>query len=278
MPDRSRVVPGSLDSHTHLLHIRDKGLPVTELLIECGRAGMQAVFDIGVEPDDLAERLALTDAVRAAAERAGDTLPAIYHTAGLHPGSVDRRWAQRIETLSHVIRNPPGAVAIGEIGLDYHWDTTFRHEQLAAFDAQLALAVEYGLPVVIHNREADSDVIDALRRHRPQGVMHCFSQRWEFAQTCLDLGLMLSFAGNVTYKNAHHIQETAAKAPADRILTETDAPYLSPIPVRGRPNHPAHLGFTVEFIAKLRSTDEQTFAQQSATNAMRLFAIEPAAG
>ncbi len=245
-----------------------KGLDLPGLLAECADGGMAAVFDIGVTPEDLPGRLRLASSATASRPLQ------IVQTCGLHPGSVTAEWRAAIERLERALHDTsPKLVAVGEIGLDYYRDTTRAATQREAFDAQLALAARHNLPVVIHNRSADTDMIDALRRRRPAGVMHCFSQDAAFAQSCLDLGLYISFAGNVTYRTSTTIQEAVRVVPADRLLVETDAPYLSPQTVRGRPNHPGHLGFTIRFLAELLNQPPEALAAGTAANARALFGL-----
>ncbi|MBU8913824.1 MAG: TatD family hydrolase, partial [Spirochaetales bacterium] len=224
--------------------------------------GLRGLIDVGISPDDLAERQA---------RLVGNDWIAL--TSGLHPSQATRPDRAAMLDLLASQAADGGIVAVGEIGLDYHWDTGKRADAMDLFDAQLAIAEDADLPVVIHNREADNDVLDLLRRRRPRGVMHCFSQTPEFCRRCLDLDLYISFGGNLTFKGSGPIRESVAIVPLDRLLVETDAPYLSPVPVRGRPNHPAHLGFTLRAMAEQRSLDVTELATATARNAIRLFGL-----
>ena len=262
MPDQYLVIPGSIDTHCHTGPMIRKGLAAEQLLRDAHDLGLRALIDVGISPDDLSERQA---------RLAG--IDWIAFTSGLHPSQVTRcDRAEMLDLLASQVTDG-GIVAVGEIGLDYHWDSGERADAMDLFDAQLAIAVQANLPVVIHNREADDDVLDLLRRRRPRGVMHCFSQTPEFCRCCLDLDLFISFGGNLTFKGSGPIRESAAMVPLDRLLVETDAPYLSPEPVRGRPNHPAHLGFTLRAMAKQRSLDLTELAGATAQNALRLFGL-----
>ena len=239
-----------------------KGLSTDTLLRDAHRNGLRRVIDVGISPADLDER---QDRLAA--------LDWVALTSGLHPSQITRPDpAKMLDLLVSQVANGR-IVAVGEIGLDYHWDTGERAAAIDLFDAQLAIAVEADLPVIIHNREADSDVLDLLHRRRPRGVMHCFSQSPAFCRRCLDLDFHISFGGNLTYKGSDLIRESAGIVPLDRLLVETDAPYLSPEPVRGRPNHPGHLGFTRRASAAQRAIDVTELSETTAHNALQLFGL-----
>ena len=260
MPDQCLVIPGSIDTHCHTGPMSLKGLATDKLLRDAHRDGLRHLIDVGISPIDLDERQA---------RLAGFNWIAL--TSGLHPSEVaspDR--AKMLDLLVSQVTDGC-IVAVGEIGLDYHWDTGERADAIDLFDAQVSIAVEADLPVIIHNREADNDVLDVLRRRRPRGVMHCFSQSPEFCRYCLDLDLHISFGGNLTFKSSDLIRESARIVPLDRLLVETDSPYLSPEPVRGRPNHPGHLGFTLRAIAAHRALDVAELSETTAGNALQLF-------
>jgi TatD DNase family protein len=164
------------------------------------------------------------------------------------------------------------AVAIGEIGLDYHYDFSPRDVQQEIFVAQVGLAAELGLPVVIHTREATEDTFRILRESAgTRGVFHCFTGDREMARAALDIGFYLSFAGIVTFPKAAELREVARMVPADRLLVETDAPYLAPVPFRGRRNEPAHVARVVETLAELRGIGREPAAELVAANFHALF-------
>lgn len=239
-----------------------KGMPAMELLSAAHRDGVAAVIDVGIAPDDLPERQARLSA-----------LPWVHLTSGLHPSQATRGGVTSLLATLEAQLERREIIAVGEIGLDYHWDTGERRVQHDLFDGQLSLAATADLPVIVHNREADRDVLAFLARPRPTGVMHCFSQNAAFCRSCLDLGLHISFGGNLTYRNSEDVREAARLVPAGRLLVETDAPYLSPQAVRGRHNHPGHLGFTIEALAGLRGEDPAELAVTTAANARALFGI-----
>lgn len=199
----------------------------------------------------------------------------VYAAVGVHPNSSsgwDDAW---IEQLSEWARHKK-VVAIGEIGLDFHWDKSPRDVQLRAFDRQLALAAELDLPVIVHNREADADVLSALeksaqsQRERP-GILHSFSSGWEVARRAMDLGYYLGFTGPITYKNADELRDVVARAPMDRILVETDAPFLTPQVHRGSRNEPAYVVHVAEEIATVRETSLKIVEAMTTENAACVF-------
>ena len=201
----------------------------------------------------------------------------VFAAMGIHPNStavLPSNWLETIKTHAQ----HPKVVAIGEIGLDYYWDDSPKEVQHEALRRQLMLAAELDLPVIIHNRDASEDVIRLLAesplagRERP-GVLHSFSADWATAQAALDMGFYLGFTGPVTFKKAEELREIVAKMPLDRILVETDAPYLTPQPFRGKRNEPGYVRFVAEKIAEVRGMETAVFAAQSTENAERLFGI-----
>lgn len=197
----------------------------------------------------------------------------LYATVGLHPyhaASCDDAALAELRELA----GAPGVKAIGEIGLDYHNVYAPPETQAAAFAKQLALAIELGLPVVIHNRDSDADAFAILKEHAPQlagCVMHCFGSDAGFAEACCGLGFYISFAGNVTYPKAQNLREAAAVVPLDRLLVETDAPYLAPVPLRGKRCEPAYVAHTAAFLAGLRGVSVEDFTRQTTENAGRFY-------
>jgi TatD DNase family protein len=202
--------------------------------------------------------------------------PPVWASVGVQPNHVAQAgpgdWDE-IERLAAA----PRVVALGETGLDRHWDFTPFAQQEDYFARHLALARRTGLPVVIHCREAASDIVRMLRedfdRHGPvRGVMHSFTGDRPTAEACLAMGLYVSFAGMVTYKNAADLRTVAAKVPADRLLVETDCPYLAPVPVRGKRNEPAFVAHTAAALAAARSVPADELAAQTTRNALAMFA------
>ncbi|HEU4401374.1 MAG TPA: TatD family hydrolase [Candidatus Polarisedimenticolia bacterium] len=199
----------------------------------------------------------------------------IHFTAGVHPHEA-KGWTPEVARAIRAAATRPKAVAIGEIGLDYHYDYSPRERQRSVFREQIALARDLGLPIVIHTREAWPDTFAILKEERAAdvgGVFHCFSGGPEEARLGLDLGFYLSFAGPVTFKNARALAEAAAYAPLDRILTETDAPYLAPHPHRGTRNEPARVVLVAERIAALRGIDATTVGGAATRNLESVFRL-----
>ena len=203
--------------------------------------------------------------------RLAEKYPAVYAAVGFHPDHAEQVDVSLVETL---LREPK-VVAIGEIGLDYYYETPSREIQQKAFRAQLALAEKTGYPVIIHDRDAHGDVLSIIREFPTvRGVFHSYSGSVEMAEILLKMGWYISFSGVVTFKNARHALEVAKMVPDDRFLTETDCPYLTPVPFRGKRNDSGKMYFTVEKLAELRGVPFQTVEQQSEENARRLFGIE----
>lgn len=251
-----------VDSHCHL-----DSKPFDsdrEAVIDRARsAGVETMLAIGTGdgPPDLE-----------AAIRLADTYPFIYATVGVHPHDAAKAtpdtWLEITALTSH-----PKCVAFGEIGLDYHYDFSPRDTQRAAFTAQLEIARGARLPIVIHTREAWDDTLDLIRQHWDTslgGIFHCFSGGPREAEQALSLGFHVSFSGIVTFPRATGIHEAARIVPNDRLLVETDAPYLAPIPHRGKRNEPAYVVRTAERLAELRGTSPDSIAAVTTANFRRL--------
>jgi len=202
----------------------------------------------------------------------------LWLAVGIHPHDAQRVSADDLQQMASIWQTEPGVVAAGEMGLDYHYDFSPRDVQQSVFRQQLALAAETDLPIVIHCREAYEDIIRILYEHGYVGrrvVFHCFSGTCEQAAELRAHGWWTSFTGVVTFKNAAEMQRVCIETPTDEIMFETDAPYLSPEPVRKvRPNEPKHLVHTVEFAARLRSVSFESLAETSTANALRFFGLE----
>lgn len=204
----------------------------------------------------------------------------LFATVGVHPNDCSGLapgWLQEVRTLA----GQPRVVAIGEIGLDYYRDRTPREQQLRVFQAQLELAGELGLPAVIHDRAADADVAKILRQWssnlpswHPRGVLHCFSGDGDLMDAGIEAGFYVSFAGPITYLNARRAAEMAAAAPWDRLLVETDSPYLAPHPYRGKRNEPAFVRVIVERMAEIRGETVERTVEITGRNAAKLFGLE----
>jgi TatD DNase family protein len=224
-------------------------------------------------------------AVDAASGQAGIELaaryPGVYAAVGIHPNDSKDFQPEHLAQIE-AQAGQPKVVAIGEIGLDYHWEFSPKADQFRALAAQLALAARLELPVILHNRESSDDLIAVLRdwtptlpaslRDRP-GVLHSFSAPPHIADEALRLGFYLGFTGPITYKNAEELRAIAARVPADRLLIETDGPYLTPQQHRGKRNEPAYVRFVADRLAALRLTSIEEIAAQTTANAERLFRL-----
>ncbi|MFS0604865.1 TatD family hydrolase [Peribacillus frigoritolerans] len=204
-----------------------------------------------------------------------ETYDFMYAAVGWHPVDAidmtedDLQW---IEELS----NHPKVVAIGEMGLDYHWDKSPKDVQMEVFRKQIRLAKKVGLPIIIHNREATADIVNILKEEeasRVGGIMHCFSGSAETALECINMNFYISLGGPVTFKNAKKPKEVAAAVPLDRLLIETDCPYLAPHPYRGKRNEPSYVKLVAEQIAEIKELTIEEVSQATTENAKKLFGI-----
>ena len=251
-----------IDSHCHLNY---KGLVEDQAaVIERARArGVTGMLCISTREREWDEVIAI-------AEREPD----IWASVGIHPHEADEHpdvdAAKLIEAARH-----PRVVGIGETGLDYYYDHSDCEQQKKSFRAHIAAARETGLPLIVHTRDAEDDtaaiIADEMGKGAYPALIHCFTASAAFARQMLDLGLYISVAGIVTFKNARALQETVAGLPADRMLVETDAPFLAPVPHRGKPGEPAFVADTAAFIADLRGEDAQELMGQTAHNFFTLF-------
>ncbi len=197
---------------------------------------------------------------------------------GVHPHNASG-WDADAEATVRAYLSRPKCRLLGEIGLDYHYDLSPRDAQRAVFDAQLDMAYDLGLPVQLHIREAHGDCMDMLRARAragrmPAGIMHCYTGSWESAKVYLDLGLYISLSGAVTFKNAPKLSEVVQNTPADRLLIETDCPYMAPVPLRGRRNEPAFIVHTFAKVAELRGIGPEALAEQLWANAVAIIGEE----
>ncbi len=239
----------------------EKGMDLPSLLDEAVESGLRYALDIGILPDDNEQRRTLTAAY-----------PWILHSTGIYPGASDMdTTGELLQKLESALQKG-GFAALGEIGLDFHWNYGTSKQQTDLFIEQINIANAFKLPVIIHNREADELLVKTIREHTPHygGIMHCFSSDYETAVKCIDCGLSISFAGNITYKNAEKLRNTAQHIPLSSLLVETDAPYLSPVPFRGKKNHPKLIEHTYRFIANIRQTDIFELQEAIVNNFLRI--------
>ena len=251
------------DSHCHLNY---EGLEErqAEILANARARGVTAMLNIATREREW-------HAVLATAEREPD----VWATVGIHPHEADEH--PDVDTAKLVGRAAhPRVVGIGESGLDYHYDRSDRNRQRASFRAHIAAAREARVPIVVHTRDAEDDthamLADELGKGAFAGVIHCFTGTSAFADKCLDLGFSISISGIVTFRSARELQAIAARLPIERLLVETDAPFLAPVPHRGKTGEPAFVADTVAFLADLRGDDPAELAARTAANFHALFA------
>jgi TatD DNase family protein len=241
-----------IDTHAHL------GDDAAEVLERARAVGVTRVIDIATTVAGARRSLARAE-----------TEDGVYASLGIHPHEAGSD--SHLEELRALLQHPR-AVAVGETGLDYFRDYAPHDAQQRLFEAQLALAQELAKPVVIHTRAADTDTLDRLSRHEGPVILHCFSSQ-ALLEPALERRWYVSFAGNVTYKNAYDLRAAARRVPADRLLAETDSPYLAPQPVRGRRNEPAYVRHTLAALAEARGVDAAALELQIDENASRVFGL-----
>ena len=197
----------------------------------------------------------------------------VYSAVGFHPLENDEYTDDALERIKELAQDEK-CVAIGEIGLDYHYEKESRENQLVLLEKQIKLANELDLPIIFHDRESHEDTLNILKQYKPKGVLHCFSGSVEMAKEIIKLGLYIGLGGAVTFKNARKPLEVAEYVPLDRLLLETDAPYMTPVPYRGKRCDSAHIAYTAEKIAEVKCMDVQELIDICNENAKKLFAIE----
>lgn len=247
-----------VDSHCHL-DFPDFAGRLPEMLAAMAQNEVGLAVCVGVKLEDVPRVIALAEQD----ER-------LFASVGVHPEccGVEEPDVERLLRLSE----HPKVIAIGETGLDYHWHPDRPEWQRQRFRTHIRASRSSGKPLIVHMRDATEDTLRLLREEATaSGVMHCFTGDWEAARQVLDLGFYLSFSGIVTFKNARDIREVAQKAPLDRILVETDSPYLAPVPHRGRQNQPAYVRHVAEELARLRGLDLEKLAQATTQNFFNLF-------
>ena len=253
------------DSHCHLTLLDlDAGASVTEVLHAAREHGVERLLCVSVDLDSYPAVLALA---RRHAE--------VSASVGVHPNTQTGE-EPSCDTLAALARDPR-VVAIGETGLDYYRSPGDMAWQQARFRRHIAAARAVGKPIIVHTRQAAPDVIRILGEEQARdvgGVMHCFVEDWDTARAAMDLGFYVSFSGIVTFRNAREVQEVARRVPLDRLLVETDAPYLAPVPHRGKENRPAYVRYVAEHIAALREVPAQVVFEATTANYRRLFAVD----
>jgi len=251
------------DTHAHLTDQRfdeDRDLLIPSLPAK----GIALVVDVACGLEDAHKVVTYTE-----------QYPFVYGAAGIHPHDAEDATLAELDGIAKILEKEK-FVALGEIGLDYHYDFSPRDVQRKWFVEQLELAKQMKLPVSLHIREAFGDCMEILRQHKNGlcGVMHCYSGSWESAVECIDLGLHIAFGGSVTFKNARKLAEVAAQLPIERLLIETDCPYLTPEPFRGRRNDPSYVRHVAEKLAELRGCSADEIAEATYQNGLEVFGIK----
>ncbi|MCB1854840.1 MAG: TatD family hydrolase [Pseudomonadales bacterium] len=250
-----------IETHCHLDYLDDTALAAT--IEQCAAVGIARIVTIAVSPDNLERVLELTRAD-----------PLVWGTQGIHPHEAEHFDASVEQAIRRQAQHER-IVAIGEIGLDYYYDHADRGRQRAAFERQLQIAIDMDLPVVIHTREADQDTRAILQnfasRLARRGVIHSFTSSPALAEFCLGEGFMLGFNGIATFNRADNVREIIATTPLERIVLETDSPYLTPVPYRGKPNAPHYLPFVAERVAQVKQLDPEVMLEQIYRNSIELF-------
>jgi TatD DNase family protein len=256
-----------IDSHCHLNYDYSPK-SADDLVREAREAGVQALVTIGTDLDTIAE-------VQAISEKYDE----VYHTIGVHPHDASTLTDADTERLTLAARHPK-CRAIGEIGLDYHYDHSPREIQRARLEQQLGIALTVGKPIVIHSRDGEEDLLASLTAYAKKlpsahipGIIHCFTGTEAFGRACLDLGFYISFSGIITFKKADDVRACVAAFPLERILVETDSPFLAPIPHRGKKCEPSMVKLTAMKVAEIKGTSLETVARVTTENSKRVFSI-----
>lgn len=248
------------DSHAHYDDARFDNLR-DELLLEISQNGVCGIINCGTDIDTSTFSVSLAE-----------KYDFVYAAVGYHPESVNDKTVFDEQQMLKFISNKK-TVAIGEIGLDYYWDTTFKQNQIEMFEKQLIFANKHSLPVIIHDREAHGDTLEIIKKHKPKGVLHCFSGSVEMAKEAVNLGLYIGFGGVLTFKNSKKAVEVAEAIPLESILLETDAPYLAPEPNRGKLNRSDYIEFVAKKLADIKNIDYDEVLNQTLKNTKKLFNI-----
>lgn len=252
-----------VDSHCHLDYLERKGYDLNEVVARAFEAGVETLVTISTKVSEF-------DTVRGIAERFDN----VYCTVGVHPHEVEAEGVVATERLVELAQHPK-VVGIGETGLDYYYEHSPRQLQQDSFRTHIAAARETGLPLIVHTRDADDDTIEILhdeyRKGPYPGLIHCFSSSRLLAEKSVEIGLSISLSGILTFKSAKEIQETAEALDMQHLLVETDAPFLAPVPNRGKTNEPAFVTHTAAFLGDLKGLTPERVAEQATENFYNLF-------
>jgi TatD DNase family protein len=259
-----------VDSHCHLDYYKEEEGELDAIVARARAAGIGTMVTIGTKVSQF-------DRVRRIAERYVD----VYCTVGIHPHEAASEPEIDVDRMVELTRHPK-VIGIGETGLDFYYDHSPRDRQAEVFRTHIAAARETGLPLIVHSRNADAETAQILEEGAPdglRGLIHCFSTTRELSDRAIQIGFMISLSGILTFKNAEQVREIAREIPADRVLVETDAPYLAPVPHRGKRNEPAFVAHTARYLAELRGVPPEELVATTTANFFRLFAkAKPPAG
>ena len=249
-----------IETHCHLDYLQNS--PIPEIIQKAGELGVEKMVTISVEPDNFS-----------AASELAETHPNVYCTQGVHPHNANLYTPEVDRNLDSRLSGLPKVVAVGEIGLDYHYLKSSKDNQRDAFQKQIDLSLKHNLPVVIHSRDADEDTMETLSYYRGslRGVIHSFTAGMALAEAALADGLYLGFNGIITFKNADNVREVLSHVPLENILLETDAPFLAPVPHRGKENSPVLLPLVAAAVAKIKDIPLEQVVEQTSANAEKLF-------
>lgn len=250
------------DSHAHL-DDRKFDSDRSETIAALQKSGVSCFVNIGADMESSESSVALAE-----------KYDFVYAAVGVHPYDAETVTDELIEKLRAMAQNKK-VVAIGESGLDYHYEDADKQVQKNAFIKHIELANELDMPVIVHNRDSHQDMMDILREHKPKNaIIHCYSGSAEMAKEIVKMGYYISFSGTVTFKNARKVQEAVAEVPLDKLLAETDSPYLCPEPERGKRNDPSKMRYTVEKLAEIKGVTFEEMARITLENAKRVYNIE----
>lgn len=252
-----------IETHCHLDYLKDR--PLEETLRECQRVGIEKIITITVTKDNL-------DSVLELAKRQEN----VFCTQGIHPHDA-KDWSEEIRKriVENTKREHEKVLAVGEIGLDFYYNNSPKKEQIEAFNEQFELAIELEKPIVVHSRDAENETKEILDRHAPnlkrKGVIHSFTSKLDLAEKALEHDFYLGFNGIITFKTAEEVREAVKLCPLNRILLETDSPFLTPTPFRGRENAPFYLPFIVEKVAEIKEVEIEEVLKVTYQNSLDLF-------
>jgi len=254
-----------IDSHSHL-EMPEFKRDLDEVIQRAKESGIGYIFTVGTGKKDWKRALEIAH-----------SYPSVYAILGVHPHNAKEIDGETYPALRKLCQNEK-VRAYGEIGLDFYRNLSPRDIQLKRFREQLGLAKELGLPIVVHDREAHQETLEVLKSEKAEqcgGIIHCFSGDYEMAKACIDMGFYISVPGSVTFKNAERFQEVIKRIPLESLLVETDAPFLTPVPFRGKRNEPSYIRYTAQKVAEIKGISFEKVAEVTAENAFRIYHLIP---